>query len=174
MLGRPVRYLPVACPSGRRSTPRKRVRVQALRGFKSHRHRTLGAPRPQKARAWGAVIILGGLSPPSPLRRRLFRGSDRDGGVWASPHPQSWSDVARTVRAAFPLCGSRAARRYLVPDGKALCRRQFGSVCICRRSVRWLILSSLSTSLVARMTTAATDGSIDGPNDSAEVGRRAT
>ena len=29
----------VACPSGLRSTPRKRVRVQALRGFKSHRHR---------------------------------------------------------------------------------------------------------------------------------------
>ncbi len=29
----------MACPSGRRSTPRKRVRRQLLRGFKSHRHR---------------------------------------------------------------------------------------------------------------------------------------
>jgi hypothetical protein len=29
----------VACPSGLRSTPRKRVWVQAHRGFKSHRHR---------------------------------------------------------------------------------------------------------------------------------------
>jgi hypothetical protein len=31
----------VVCPSGLRSTPRKRVRVQALRGFKSRRHRQL-------------------------------------------------------------------------------------------------------------------------------------
>ena len=35
----PVPCWAVACPSGRRSTPRKRVRVCALRGFKSHRHR---------------------------------------------------------------------------------------------------------------------------------------
>ena len=33
----------MACPSGLRSTPRKRVRGQLLRGFKSHRHRQLGA-----------------------------------------------------------------------------------------------------------------------------------
>ena len=35
----PVPSSAVACPSGRRSTPRKRVRGQPLRGFKSHRHR---------------------------------------------------------------------------------------------------------------------------------------
>ena len=35
----PVPSSAVACPSGLRSTPRKRVRVHALRGFKSHRHR---------------------------------------------------------------------------------------------------------------------------------------
>ncbi len=35
----PVACCAVACPSGRRSTPRKRVRGQLLRGFKSHRHR---------------------------------------------------------------------------------------------------------------------------------------
>ena len=34
----------VACPSGLRSTPRKRVWVQAHRGFKSHRHRQAIAP----------------------------------------------------------------------------------------------------------------------------------
>ena len=38
----PVTSSAVACPSGRRSTPRKRVRGQLLRGFKSHRHRQLG------------------------------------------------------------------------------------------------------------------------------------
>ena len=41
-LGRPRPLVPssaVACPSGLRSTPRKRVWVQAHRGFKSHRHR---------------------------------------------------------------------------------------------------------------------------------------
>ena len=36
---RPVTSPAVACPSGLRSTPRKRVWVQAHRGFKSHRHR---------------------------------------------------------------------------------------------------------------------------------------
>jgi hypothetical protein len=36
----PVRSSAVACPSGLRSTPRKRVRGQLLRGFKSHRHRS--------------------------------------------------------------------------------------------------------------------------------------
>ena len=41
----PVRYPAVACPSGRRSTPRKRVRGQLLRGFKSHRHRQPGIHR---------------------------------------------------------------------------------------------------------------------------------
>ncbi len=35
----PVPSAAVACPSGLRSTPRKRVWVHALRGFKSHRHR---------------------------------------------------------------------------------------------------------------------------------------
>ena len=39
--GPPVTYPAVACPSGLRSTPRKRVRGQLLRGFKSHRHRHL-------------------------------------------------------------------------------------------------------------------------------------
>ena len=34
-----VVFSAVACPSGLRSTPRKRVRGQLLRGFKSHRHR---------------------------------------------------------------------------------------------------------------------------------------
>src|SRR5690606_17748679 len=34
----------VVCPSGRRSTPRKRVRVYALRGFESHRHRSIARP----------------------------------------------------------------------------------------------------------------------------------
>ena len=37
--GGPVTSPAVACPSGLRSTPRKRVWVQAHRGFKSHRHR---------------------------------------------------------------------------------------------------------------------------------------
>ena len=37
----------VACPSGRRSTPRKRVKVHAFRGFKSHRHRASLATSPQ-------------------------------------------------------------------------------------------------------------------------------
>ena len=35
----PVTFPAVACPSGRRRTPRKRLSVQADRGFKSHRHR---------------------------------------------------------------------------------------------------------------------------------------
>ncbi len=38
---------PVACPSGRRSTPRKRVTSQDVRGFKSHRHRQLLETKPQ-------------------------------------------------------------------------------------------------------------------------------
>ena len=40
----PVRSSAVACPSGLRSTPRKRVRGQLLRGFKSHRHRSCPWP----------------------------------------------------------------------------------------------------------------------------------
>ena len=36
---RPVHSSAVACPSGRRSMSRKHVMVQAIRGFKSHRHR---------------------------------------------------------------------------------------------------------------------------------------
>ena len=40
----PVPSSAVACPSGLRSTPRKRVRGQLLRGFKSHRHRHVEGP----------------------------------------------------------------------------------------------------------------------------------
>ena len=36
---RPVGFRTVACPSGQRSTPRKRVWGQLHRGFESHRHR---------------------------------------------------------------------------------------------------------------------------------------
>ena len=36
-----VGFSAVACPSGQRSTPRKRVWVKAHRGFKSHRHRQI-------------------------------------------------------------------------------------------------------------------------------------
>ena len=46
----------MACPSGLRSTPRKRVWVQAHRGFKSHRHRhRLGGIRAASARCAGAA-----------------------------------------------------------------------------------------------------------------------
>ncbi len=38
-LKRRLGSITVECPSGRRSTPRKRVRGQLLRGFKSHLHR---------------------------------------------------------------------------------------------------------------------------------------
>ena len=44
----PVPSPAVACPSGRRSTPRKRVRGQPLRGFKSHRHRQTDSGTPQQ------------------------------------------------------------------------------------------------------------------------------
>ena len=37
---RPVSFPSVACPSGRRSAPRKRVTVHPVRGFKSHRYRS--------------------------------------------------------------------------------------------------------------------------------------
>jgi hypothetical protein len=43
---RRVPYSTVACPSGLRSTPRKRVRVYALRGFKTPRHRQQEAQTP--------------------------------------------------------------------------------------------------------------------------------
>ena len=53
-----LRYISpaVACPSGLRSTPRKRVWVQAHRGFKSHRHRQPNAPDPWS----GAFVVSGG------------------------------------------------------------------------------------------------------------------
>ena len=44
--GDQVLFSAVACPSGLRSTPRKRVRVYALRGFKSRRHRSRPAKMP--------------------------------------------------------------------------------------------------------------------------------
>ena len=40
----PVHSSAVACPSGRRSMSRKHVMVQAIRGFKSHRHRVCKTP----------------------------------------------------------------------------------------------------------------------------------
>ena len=48
----------VACPSGRRSTPRKRVRGQALRGFKSHRHRQQCRDTSPPPDAGGGVVVL--------------------------------------------------------------------------------------------------------------------
>ena len=52
---RPVPFCAVACPSGLRSTPRKRVRVHALRGFKSHRHRHAQGP----SRLLGVGLVCG-------------------------------------------------------------------------------------------------------------------
>ena len=43
-----VTYFAVVCPSGLRSTPRKRVRVQALQGFKSLHHRHRNAQQPDE------------------------------------------------------------------------------------------------------------------------------
>ena len=54
--GGPVTYSAVVCPSGLRSTPRKRVRVQALRGFKSLRHRSEHAKRPVDPRGSTGVF----------------------------------------------------------------------------------------------------------------------
>ena len=64
----------VACPSGRRSTPRKRVRGQLLRGFKSHRHRhtTPGSRRAEDRR----VVPRCGMS-----------GRDRGGTDVTHPQP---------------------------------------------------------------------------------------
>ena len=49
LLGPPLLFAAVMCPSGLRSTPRKRVWVKAHRGFKSHRHRHEDASSPERA-----------------------------------------------------------------------------------------------------------------------------
>ena len=56
----PVACCAVACPSGLRSTPRKRVRVYALRGFKSHRHRHSPAETPARPRGSQLATPCGG------------------------------------------------------------------------------------------------------------------
>lgn len=48
-----LRRAKVACPSGLRSTPRKRVWVKVHREFESHRYRTLKAPNRRIMRIWG-------------------------------------------------------------------------------------------------------------------------
>src|SRR5665648_883079 len=66
----------VACPSGLRSTPRKRVWVKAHRGFKSHRYRTVMSQDIGDPRTFGS----GGLSVsragrrPTDARRPPLRG----------------------------------------------------------------------------------------------------
>ena len=64
----PVTSPAVACPSGLRSTPRKRVWVQAHRGFKSHRHRQ---------RAGDSL-----MSPRKPLKRNAVSSGSATGRGW--------------------------------------------------------------------------------------------
>ena len=71
----PVTSSAVACPSGRRSTPRKRVRGQLLRGFKSHRHRQ---PINHGCAARRLVLLkvgLGTVDPPANQREAEHGGS---------------------------------------------------------------------------------------------------
>jgi hypothetical protein len=61
---RRVSFLSVACPSGRRSAPRKRVKVHAFRGFKSHRYRSaMGDVCPRSARTMSPRLFFGGATP---------------------------------------------------------------------------------------------------------------
>jgi hypothetical protein len=85
----------VACPSGLRSTPRKRVRGQLLRGFKSHRHRHSDQ----------------GFYPPGGLRPALGRVPRR--GLWsqcrshfASPCTSSLGLDIALRRSASADCSS--------------------------------------------------------------------
>ena len=73
----PVTCSAVACPSGRRSTPRKRVKVDALRGFKSHRHRQTIRTEPDEPRSLrdpGQVRQVAG--PPGRHPRRRAAAAD--------------------------------------------------------------------------------------------------
>jgi uncharacterized membrane protein YeaQ/YmgE (transglycosylase-associated protein family) len=68
-----VTFPAVACPSGLRSTPRKRVWVQAHRGFKSHRHpptQNPGSLRP------GVFALAGGEGCRDPHARARKRPPD--------------------------------------------------------------------------------------------------
>ena len=94
----------VACPSGLRSTPRKRVWVQAHRGFKSHRHRQAIAP--------DHVVVRGVL--PGQARRPRPRASGRSepgSGSSASLCPTMRSPrEAPMARTVMPLPRTTRAR----------------------------------------------------------------
>ena len=105
----------VACPSGLRSTPRKRVTVQPVRGFKSHRHRPPSATSLQVRPCWGVAAWSSGPSgrrdshgrmrcrPAS--RRRQRRTIDEASAAAARRTVRD-----RTVRRLDEECDERAAR----------------------------------------------------------------
>ena len=97
----------VPCPSGQRSTPRKRVRVNALRGFKSHRHRTIRAPSLTGLFDLRCLLDLGGITPFA-KRRQLMTVP-----TGTAIAPIALSDLACNVRKIIsgiwgPSCAIRS------------------------------------------------------------------
>ncbi|SPD88380.1 exported protein of unknown function [Micropruina glycogenica] len=96
----PIESPTVACPSGLRSTPRKRVWVFAHRGFKSHRHRqgpshSVGADLRHAASFVGRKLRGMAIRDITTIRRHL-QAEAREQGTWGSI-PQSgegWAVVA--------------------------------------------------------------------------------
>src|SRR3954453_22700451 len=68
----------VACPSGLRSTPRKRVWVKVHRGFKSHRYRQSKGPTRMIMRKWGPSSFPGHQKLALFAKERAPRGAQHD------------------------------------------------------------------------------------------------
>ena len=102
----PVTFPTVACPSGLRSTPRKRVRAYPLRGFKSHRHRRMKTPlslgfqskRGLRSLVRSAVLAGGQL----PVSVRLAESIDAGESTWLM------------ANAAAPITPARPPAREVV------------------------------------------------------------
>ena len=119
---RPVAFPAVACPSGLRRTPRKRLLAQANRGFKSLRHRQPEAVscrhRQQPGPVRGPAVVNSPGAPPKVGRAGPSRFR-RSFGPFLEVAPALWVRVLHDDRGDRKRAGHRPGRRGRRPDGRA-------------------------------------------------------
>ena len=160
----------VACPSGLRSTPRKRVWVKVHRGFKSHRYRQSKGPTRVNMRLWGpSSFVLSGAGAEyvarmadlviRALTAETFEDfaalNERNGGMFAGCGARS--SIPTAPRRTRATRGNRAFKRRLVAEGLAHAALVYDG----DRAVAWAQYGSpeeLPASTTARSTSPRPNG----------------
>lgn len=119
----------VACPSGLRSTPRKRVWVKVHRGFKSHRYRQSKGPTRSVLLTWGPSSFPPRSATSDTPPRKIGDDGDRYRVVRA---PGKWLSAHGSARRRRATSGDRPVVRARRTSRRLQWRERLSGACGCR------------------------------------------